>query len=131
MNRVGKNMRMIAILLAGLVILLHSVITHHHHSDLSADHFSSVNNANQVPGESSDEANKHCHAFNNIITEKVTSKTFNINIEPNSSLILISVFNTFSCAGNVESATYIIWNIDIVKQYFSTVLSFRGPPTLV
>jgi hypothetical protein len=131
MNRVGKNMRMTAILLAGLVILLHSVITHHHHSDLSTDHFSSVNNANQVPGESSDEANKHCHAFNNIITEKVTSKTFNIKIEPDSNLILISVFNTFSYTSNVESATYVIWNLNIVKQYFSTVLSFRGPPTLL
>ena len=131
MSRGWKNMRMVAILLAGVVILLHSVITHHHHSDLSTDHFGNVNNATRVPGESSDEANKHCHAFNNIITEKVTSKTVNVKIEPNFNLILISVFDTFLYADNVEPTTYIIWNVDIIKQYFSTVLSFRGPPTLL
>ena len=66
MNRAGKNIRMVLILLAGLVILLHSIVTHHHHSDLFGDNFSSVLNTNKIPGESSDEANKHCHAFNNI-----------------------------------------------------------------
>jgi hypothetical protein len=130
MNRVGKNMRMALILLAGLVILLHSIVAHHHHSDLFGDHFSSVLNTNPIPGESSDEANKHCHAFNNIITEKDTSKTFNIRIESNFNLIFVSVFGTLSGINEVEPTNYFIRNIVINKQYFSIALSFRGPPAL-
>jgi len=131
MNRAGKNMRMVLILLAGLVILIHSIVTHHHHSDLFGDNFSSVLNTNKIPGESSDEANKHCHAFNNIITEKVTSKCFNISIESNFNLIFISAFGTFPGINNLEPTAFFIPNIVIIKQYFSTVLSFRGPPALV
>ncbi|MFA5330506.1 MAG: hypothetical protein WC384_22125 [Prolixibacteraceae bacterium] len=130
MNRVVKNMRMVLILLAGLVILLHSIVTHHHHSDLFSDHFSSVLNTNPIPGESSDEANKHCHAFNNIITEKDASKTFNIRIESNFNLFFVSVFGTEQVNNKVEPTTFFIQNIVLLKQYFSTELSLRGPPAL-
>lgn len=117
------------ILLAGLVILLHSIVSHHHHSDLFSDN-SSVFNTNQIPGESSDEANKHCHAFNNIITEKVTSKTFDTKIESNFNLIFVSVIGIFLSINKVEQTTFFIQDIVIIKQYFRTVQSFRGPPAL-
>ncbi|MDD2306772.1 MAG: hypothetical protein PHP53_18875 [Prolixibacteraceae bacterium] len=129
MNSERKNIRIVLILLAGLVILLHSIVSHHHHSDLFSDN-SSVFNANQIPGESSDEANKHCHAFNNIITEKVTSKTFDTRIESNFNLIFVSVFGIFLSINKVEQNTFFIQNIVIIKQYFRTVQSFRGPPAL-
>ena len=130
MNSERKNIRIVLILLAGLVILLHSIVSHHHHSDLFSKYSISVFNTNQIPGETSDEANKHCHAFNNIITEKVTSNTFNIRIESNFNLIFVSVFGTFLGINKVEPTTFFIQNFVIIKQYFSTALSFRGPPAL-
>lgn len=127
MNSERKNIRIVLILLAGLAILLHSIVSHHHHSDLFSDN-SSVFNTNQIPGESSDEANKHCHAFNNIITEKVTSKTFDTRVESNFNLIFVSVFGIFLSINKVEPTTFFIQNIVIIEQYFRTVQSFRGPP---
>ena len=129
MNSERKNIRIVLILLAGLAILLHSIVSHHHHSDLFSDN-SSVFNTNQIPGESSDEANKHCHAFNNIITEKVTSKTFDTKIESNFNLIFVSVIGIFLSINKVEQTTFFIQDIVIIKQYFRTVQSFRGPPAL-
>lgn len=130
MNRAGKNIRMVLILLAGLVILLHSIVTHHHHSDLFGDNFSSVLNTNKIPGESSDEANKHCHAFNNIVTEKFDTKTFDTKTESNFNLFFVSVFGTEQVNIKVEPTIFFIQNIVLLKQYFSTELSFRGPPAL-
>lgn len=130
MNRAGKNIRMVLILLAGLVILLHSIVTHHHHSDLFGDNYSSVLNTNKIPGESSDEANKHCHAFNNIVTEKFDTKTFDTKTESNFNLFFVSVFGTEQVNNKVEPNTFFIQNIVPLRQYFSTELSFRGPPAL-
>ncbi len=130
MNRAGKNIRMVLILLAGLVILLHSIVTHHHHSDLFGDNFSSVLNTNKIPGESSDEANKHCHAFNNIVTEKFDTKTFDTKTESNFNLFFVSGFGTEQVNNKVEPTIFFIQNIVLLKQYFSTELSFRGPPAL-
>ena len=129
MNSERKNIRIVLILLAGLVILLHSIVSHHHHSDLFSDN-SSVFNANQIPGESSDEANKHCHAFNNIIIEKGNSETFDTRLDSNFNLIFVSVFGIFLSINKVEQNTFFIQNIVIIKQYFRTVQSFRGPPAL-
>ena len=129
MNSVRENIRIVLILLAGLVILLHSIVNHHHHSDLFSD-YSSVFNTNQIPGESSDESNKHCHAFNNIIIEKGNSETFDTRLDSNFNLIFVSVFGIFLEINNVEPTTFFIQNIVITNQYFRTVLSFRGPPAL-
>ena len=130
MNSERKNIRIVLILLAGLVILLHSIIPHHHHSDSYSDHNYSDFGTTQTSGESSDEANKHCHAFNNIVTEKFDTKTFDTNTESNINLFFVSVFGAEQVNNKVEPTTFFIQNIVPLKQYFSTELSFRGPPAL-
>ena len=129
MNRMGKNSRLILILLAGLVILLHATIPHHHHLDSYSDHSSS--STTETRGESSPEANKHCHALNNIVLTKANSITIDTNTAFNALLFVITAFNLIKLYDSVLLATFPIKDIVILKQYFSSELSFRGPPTLV
>ena len=130
MNSERKNRRIVLILLAGLVILLHSIVPHHHHSDSYSDHNYSDFGTTQTSGESSDKAVTHCHAFNNIVTEKFDTKTFDTNTESNINLFFVSVFGAEQVNNKVEPTTFFIQNIVPLKQYFSTELSFRGPPAL-
>jgi hypothetical protein len=127
MNRMGKNSRLIFVLLAGLVILLHATIPHHHHLD--SDHSSSP--TTETRGESVPEADKHCHALNNIVLTKANSITIDTNTAFNALLFVITAFNLIKLYDSVLLATFPIKDIVILKQHLSSELSFRGPPTLV
>ena len=131
MNRMGKNSKFVLILLAGLVILLHSTIPHHHHFDSYSD---SNNNNSCKPekrGESSTEANIHCHALNNIVFTKANAITFNSNTESTALLFVFAAFDLVRLYDRVLLTTFPIKDIVILKQYLSTHLSYRGPPALV
>jgi hypothetical protein len=131
MSKVGKNIRIVLVLLAGLIILLHSTIPHHHYLDSSCDHNFSNSNANETRGESSNEANTHCHALNNLVVEKVRPVTFStINTTPSFLLFCISIFDTLKFDNKVLLTTYPTKDIIVLKQYLSSELSFRGPPAL-
>lgn len=130
MSRTEKNIRIELILLAGLVILLHSLIPHHHHSISLDDYNYSDFSTTQTSGDSTDKAAKHCYAFNNIITEKGYTIAIDTQTESNLPLYFITVLNTIQVNNRVDSTTFFIQNIVPLKQYFSTELSFRGPPAL-
>ena len=121
---------MVLILLAGLVILLHSLIPHHHHTDSYNDYNYSDFSTTQTSGDSTDKAATHCYAFNNLVTEKGYTNTIDTQTESNLHLFFVAVFNTIQVNNKVESTTFFIQNIVPLKQYFSTELSFRGPPAL-
>jgi len=130
MFRIGKISKFVLILLAGLVILLHSTIPHHHHLDSYSDH-SNKSNTTDARGESSNEANSHCHFLNNIVFTKVISITFDTNnTTSNSLLFFITAFDTVKFYNRTLLTTYPIKDIVVLKQYLSSEPSFRGPPAL-
>lgn len=131
MNRMVKNSKFVLVLLAGLVILLHATIPHHHHLDTSCDHNSAKSGTNQSRGESSTEADKHCHAFNTIVIQKVNPITFDNKTESNSLLFFITPNEVVKFHNKVSLTFHSIKDIVILKQCLSTDLSFRGPPALV
>lgn len=131
MNRMVKNSKFVLVLLAGLVILLHATIPHHHHLDSSCDHNSTNSTTNQSRGESSTEADKHCHALNNIVFTKANSITIDTNTAFNALLFVITASNLTKLYDRVLLTTYPTKDIIVLKQYLSSELSFRGPPTLV
>jgi len=131
MNRVGKNGKFVLILLAGLIILLHSTIPHHHHFDSYSDPNNSNSCIPEKRGESSTDANKHCHALNNIVFTKANAITFNSNTESTALLFVFAAFDLVRLYDRVLLTTFPIKDIVILKQYLSTHLSYRGPPTLV
>ena len=114
-------------LLAGLVILLHSTIPHHHHFDS----YSNNTCTTQKRGESPIEAKKHCHALNNIVFSKANTITFNANNASTAVLFIFAAFDLVRLNDRVLLNTFPIKDIVILKQYLSTDLSFRGPPSLV
>jgi len=130
MNSTGKNIRIVLILLAGLVILLHSTIPHHHHLDFPSDHNSNDFSTTQTSPDSSDNAKTHCHAFNSLVFEKVDSNTFDTKTALNFILFLVPAFSKVPVNSNVEHTSFFIQNIVSIVQYFSTELSFRGPPAI-
>jgi len=129
MKRMGENSKFFLVLLAGLVMLLHIIIPHHHHFDSYSDH----NNSSKTEtwGESSTEANKHCHALNNIVITKANTITIDTNTAFNTLLFVITAFNLVKLYDKVLLTTFPIKDVVILKQYLSTDLSFRGPPSLV
>jgi len=131
MNRMGKNSKFILMLLAGLVMLLHSTIPHHHHLDSYSDHNNSNSCQSEKKGESSSEANKHCHALNNIVFTKANAITFNANTASTAMLFVFAAFDLVRLYDRVLLTIFPIKDIVILKQYLSSELSFRGPPTLV
>lgn len=118
-------------LLAGLVILLHSTIPHHHHFDSNSDHNSSNSCKSEKRGEPSSEANRHCHALNNIFFTKANAITFNANTSSTPHLFVFIAFDLVRLYDRVLLTTLPIKDIVILKQYLSTHLSYRGPPALV
>ena len=129
MKRMGENSKFFLVLLAGLVMLLHIIIPHHHHFDSYSDH----NNSSKTEtwGESSTEANKHCHALNNIVFKKVNTITVDSNTASNTLLFYITAHNLVKFYNRVLLNTSPIKDIVILKQYFTADLSFRAPPASV
>lgn len=125
----GKNNTFVIVLLALLVVLLHAIIPHHHHFDSYSDH----NNASKTEksSESSQEADKHCHALNNIFFTKANTITIDTNTAFNALLFVITAFNLVKLYDRVLLTTYFVKDVVILQQYLSTDLSFRGPPSLV
>jgi hypothetical protein len=126
-----KNSKFVLVLLAGLVILLHATIPHHHHLDSSCDHNSTNSTTNQSRGESSTEADKHCHALNNIVFTKANSITIDTNTAFNALLFVITASNLTKLYDRVLLTAFPIKDIVVLKQYLSSEPSFRGPPALV
>ncbi len=131
MNRMVKNSKFVLVLLAGLVILLHATIPHHHHLDSSCDHNSTKSGTIQSHGESSTEADKHCHALNTIVIQKVNPRFFDNKTASNSLLLFITANEEVKFHNKVSLTFHTIKDIVVLKQYLSSEPSFRGPPALV
>lgn len=131
MSKVVGKSRFVLILLAWLVILLHSTIPHHHHLDSSSDYNKNNCCITQNRDESPTEANKHCHALNNIVFNKVNSITVDSNTAPDAQLFVIPVLYLVKFYNRSIFTSSLIKDIVILKQFLATDLSFRGPPASV
>ena len=60
----------IQVLLAGLMILLHAIIPHHHHFDTPEAHLKHEECSKANAEKQSENADLHCHAFNVALVEK-------------------------------------------------------------
>ncbi len=125
MVRVKRNMGGLFLLLAGLVILLHSTIPHHHDP---GTHFKAKSGECNSHKTSGDNNPVHCHAFNDVVAEKVSSPNFNLQAAVTFVLVTFSQFEIILTEERAERVTFFSYNCVLPKQYFSTKLSFRGPP---
>ncbi len=126
MNRLGKSVGVIILLLAGLVIFLHATIPHHHHFDSDFANMYSETNSHKTKDNSNRDF--HCHSLNIIFAEKVVHKPVKLQetITPNVFAVLVS-FIAFP--QNILTTPPIFPQNGIPPKYFfSTKLILRGPP---
>ena len=76
-----KNIKILIVWLAGLIITAHGIVPHHHHFDSV---FSHVENEPCTPGHDEEEkqeedGSQHCHAFNESIIDWVDYSKINFH----------------------------------------------------
>ena len=132
MNFKGQHTGGLFTFLAGLIILAHAVVPHHHHFDSVETHPENQECENTRPDKHNENPDTHCHALNLIISEKAN------DLVVNSPVTSIFHFNLFS----FDIELYIASKINDVihppfvssltqKQIFLASRSLRAPPVTV
>lgn len=127
MKQGGRNIGGLFLLLAWLVIILHSTIAHHHDSDS----YFRIKSSECSSHKTTDKSEAHCQAFNNVDADKIITPDFNLHPAETFIFVFVPDFTTTQIKSRAELATFFTCNIILPKQYFSTKLSFRGPPSLL
>ncbi len=119
------------VLIAGIIILAHTVIPHHHHFDSIESHWDS--SCNKTSNSDTHEGNPetHCHAFNIVVVEKsndilvkivlLTQPHFDLFNSDQNKYLVVNLPNTIlvnSFCYPKTKAIYLIKNPQ------------RGPPTI-
>lgn len=115
--------------LAGMIILAHAVVPHHHHFEFT--HLSEQESTCESPDqENGNEAPiSHCHVFNILVSEKTTNISVKQSLSEN--------FNSYLAGSNanveilpVKNVTETIFDHQFIflKQFFFTAHSLRAPP---
>ncbi|MCX6320220.1 MAG: hypothetical protein NTX93_00220 [Bacteroidia bacterium] len=129
MHKIIKNIPAFFLLLAGLVITAHLIIPHDHHL---ADSFTTKEDSCPVSNGKSGHSSGfpiHCHAFNDLTSEKATAYYFICNIQ-NNDILISSFFDSLA----FELQFHIIPIIDLRESfpdhYLLELSQFRAPPSL-
>lgn len=133
MNSNGQHIGRLFTFFAGLIILAHAVVPHHHHFEGTHSSEQELTCESPAQEKSNEEENTdfHCHAFNILIVEKTTQSSLNHSLP--------GYFN-FCLAGinaNIEippfknvNVTFFGYQVIFLKQFFFTAHTFRGPPEI-
>ncbi len=130
MNLKGQHTGSFFTFLAGLIILAHSVVPHHHHFEIT--HVSKEESACETPAQEQnpEKTDSHCHALNVLVSEKTSTTSLNqlsdhFNFFPAGSIVQIEIPPV------IDITTTIVDNHAIfIKQLFFTAHTFRGPPAI-
>ena len=124
MNFKGQHIGGIFTFLAGLIILAHAVVPHHHHFELI--HSSGQESTCEIPAQekNTEAQDSHCHAFNIIVSDKTNTTFLKQSI---SDIVGIIVQIEIPPIKNI-TATFFGNHALFIKQFFFTARSLRGPP---
>lgn len=130
MGKIGKNISIALVWLAGLILFNHAVLPHHHHFDSLFSHQNNTECSNSQSEEQNEDSDSHCHAFNDIIFEKVNSLLVQTQNVSNYNLFYVSSKVTSGVVIESTDLFYLSFNIVPPRQYFYTNSSLRAPPSL-
>ena len=128
MNLKGQHIGRLFTFLAGLIILAHTVVPHHHHFELRSSEQESTCEC------TSQEKNKenpvsHCHVFNILAVGKTTNSFLNNSSSENFSFILTGIIadiETFPVKNLIT--TLFDHQVKFLNHFFFTSQSLRAPP---
>ena len=130
MSKVFKIIPVFSLWLACLVITAHLIIPHDHHI---ADSFSSMDDSCPVSNEKTDHTSGfpvHCHAFNDLTSEKATTYYLTCDIQ-NNDIVISSIFDPFAFELQFHIISIIELRDSFPDPYLLELSQFRAPPSLI
>ena len=129
-KKIFKYISVFFLWLAGLTLCAHLIIPHDHHiSDASANQDENCPASNSESGHHSGFP-IHCHAFNDLVSEKARTNHILTDIQYN-----LNAINWSSDETTFDLQVYFVKIIDLQKQpldsYFLELFLLRAPPSLV
>jgi hypothetical protein len=127
MSKINRNISVFSLWLAWMVFTAHLIIPHDHHL---ADSFTTKEDI--CPGSNGKTGHKsgfpiHCHAFNDLVSEKVVKYVLNRNIQ-------FSDISVCSFSDGFELQNFCITFFDLRKTFqdsqYLKLSALRGPPSL-
>ena len=129
MNLKGQHIGRLITFLAGLIILAHTVVPHHHHFELihSSEQEPTCENPSQEKNNES--PGSHCHAFNILLSERTNNFSSKTSLSEHFSFYLNGIITNIEILP-VKSVTAIIFGYKTIflKQFFFSACSHRAPP---
>jgi hypothetical protein len=117
--------------LAGLIILAHAIVPHHHHFELTHSSDNELTCESTANCKNNENRDAHCHVFNILVSGTISKSTFNNSSSEYFSYFLFGIFSNFEIQP-VKNLLSTIFDHQIIflKQFFFTAQSFRAPPAI-
>lgn len=130
-NLKGQHLGWFLTFLAGLTILAHAVVPHHHHFEITHSPGQESTCETHAPEKIPEDPDSHCHAFNILISERVTNSSFNKSLSEYFSFYITGI-NANIEIPPVKNFTVIIFGHRpfFLKQFHSTAQPLRAPPSV-
>ncbi|HCY40161.1 MAG TPA: hypothetical protein DHV48_02220 [Prolixibacteraceae bacterium] len=125
----GQHIGRIFTFLAGLIILVHGVVSHHHHFELK--HSSELESIceSSAQDKNTEPPDFHCQAFNILASGKTTISSFNNSLSDFFSFYLAGIIVNIEIPPvKIVTTTIFGYQAVFLKQFFFTTRSLRGPP---
>lgn len=131
MNLKGFFIGWLFTILAGLIILAHLVVPHHHHFELAHSSEHQTNCEESTQEKSNKNPVSHCHAFNILISERATNTSLNKTQSEDFSFCTSGTNNNIEISPDIKVLTNIYdYQTISIKLYFFTSHSLRAPPAI-
>ena len=129
MNLKGQHLGRLLTLLAGLIILFHAVVPHHHHFELTHSPSHEITCENTYQKNNNENPDTHCQAFNILVSGRVTNSSLNISLLGYFSFLLPGTIANIEIPPVKNLITSFFGHQAIcLEQFFFTTQSLRAPP---
>lgn len=117
--------------LAGLIILAHAVVPHHHHFELTRSPAQESSCESSSQKKNTETPVSHCHAFNVLVSAKTSTTSLNNSISDNFNFDIagINVQMEIPPVNNLTATIFGNHTI-FIKQFLFTAHSLRAPPAI-
>lgn len=129
MNSKGQHIGRVLTFLAGLIILVHAVLPHHHHFELTHSSAQESTCERTAQDKNTETPDSHCNAFNILVSGKTTNSSLNNSLSDYFSFCLPGIIANIEIPP-VTNVTTLIFDHQVIflKQFFFTTQLLRGPP---
>lgn len=114
---------------AGLIIIAHTVVPHHHHFELT--HSSEQESTCEIPTQEKNTKahDSHCHAFNVLVLEKTSTTSLNQSLSDHFNFFPFGIIVQIEIPPVTNITTIFFGSYALfIKQFFFTAHSLREPP---